>query len=249
MASKKTEVDIILPNYNSSDFIDETIKSVLAQNYKKWKLIIVDDCSDNETKYKIKKYEKMKNIKVIWLNKNKGAAHCRNLAIQKSKSKYIAFLDSDDVWQKNKLKTQINFMKKNNYDFTYTNYETIGLKNKYIYAPKRFTYSKFIKNTSIATSTMIVSRKISKGIKFTDTKICEDYFFKCRILKKINYAYGLNKCLTKYRVREDSLQSNKYKNLYWIWKINAKYNKLNLIDNFISLISISFNSLRKYGFK
>jgi teichuronic acid biosynthesis glycosyltransferase TuaG len=249
MENKKTEVDIILPNYNSADFIDRTIKSVLNQSYTKWRLILVDDFSNTETKNKIKRYEKFKKIKIYWLKKNKGAAYCRNFAIKNSNSNYIAFLDSDDIWGKNKLKEQIKFMKKNNYCFTCTNYKTIGLKQKVITPPKKISFNKFIKNTSIATSTMIVKRKISKGVRFIDTKICEDYFFKCQILKKIKFAYCLNRYLTEYTIRKDSLQSNKIRNFYWIWKINTKYNKLNFYDNLISLISISLNSLKRYGFK
>ncbi len=130
MENKKTEVDIILPNFNSFEFIDETVQSIINQKYTNWKLIIVDDNSNQETKSIIKKYEKLKKVKIFWLKKNKGAAYCRNFAINKTNSNFIAFIDSDDVWGKNKLKKQINFMKKNNYSFTYTNYETIGLKKK-----------------------------------------------------------------------------------------------------------------------
>ena len=114
---------------------------------------------------------------------------------------------------------------------------------------KFFTYEKFIKSTSIATSTMIVKRYSFGNIKFSNTKICEDYFFKCQILKKVNYAYCLLESLTKYRIRKDSLQSNKLKNFYWIWYINKKFNKLNFFENFMSLINISISSLRRYGFK
>ena len=249
MENKKTEIDIILPNYNSKDFIDKTIRSVLNQSYKKWKLIIIDDFSNLETRKKIKKYEKFKKIKIFWLKKNRGAAYCRNLGIKRSNSKYIAFLDSDDIWSKHKLRSQITFMKKNNHKFTYTNYKTIGLKENSIKAPKKLTFDTFIKDTSIATSTMMVTRKIANGVKFTDTKICEDYFFKCKILKKVKQAQCLSKYLTKYRVRENSLQSKKLRNLYWIWKINKIYNKLNLIDNIISITFISYNSLKKYGLK
>ena len=125
MATKKkekTKIDIILPNYNSSNFIIRTIRSILKQTYKNWKLIIVDDFSDIKTRKKIRKYAKLKKVKIYWLKKNKGAAYCRNLAISKSKSNYLAFIDSDDIWEKNKLRLQIQYMKKNNYDFTYTNY-------------------------------------------------------------------------------------------------------------------------------
>ena len=93
-------IDIILPNYNSALYIEDTIKSVINQTYKNWKLIIVDDCSDKNTKLILKKFSKHKKIKIIWLNKNKGAGYCRNLAIQKSNSQYIAFIDSDDIWKK-----------------------------------------------------------------------------------------------------------------------------------------------------
>ncbi len=249
MENKKTEVDIILPNFNSFEFIDETVQSIINQKYTNWKLIIVDDNSNQETKSIIKKYEKLKKVKIFWLKKNKGAAYCRNFAINKTNSNFIAFIDSDDVWGKNKLKKQINFMKKNNYSFTYTNYETIGLKKKNVITPEKISFEEFIKNTSIATSTMIVRRNISKGVKFTNSKICEDYFFKCKILKKIKFAYRLNSNLCKYRIRNGSLQSNKLKNFYWIWKINYEYNKLSFFENLISLISISLNSIKKYGFK
>ena len=249
MANKKTEVDIILPNFNSSRFIDKTIQSVINQSFKNWKLIIVDDSSDEKTKKKLKKYNLLKKVKVIWLKKNRGAAFCRNLAIKNSKSELIAFLDSDDIWTRNKLKLQIGFMKKNNYEFSYTNYKTFGLKEREVKVPPIFSYRKFIHNTSIATSTMIVRRKISRGVKFTDTRVCEDYFYKCSILKKIKYAYCLNKFLTRYQIRNDSLQSNNFKNLYWIWFINKKYNQLNFLKNLISVMLISFNSFKRYGLK
>ena len=122
MENKKTEIDIILPNYNSSEFIELTIDSVIGQTQKNWNLIIVDDCSDEKTKKILNKYSQNKNIQIVFLDKNKGAAFCRNHALELSKSEYVAFLDSDDVWFPDKLIKQINFMKKNNYNFTYTNY-------------------------------------------------------------------------------------------------------------------------------
>ena len=140
-------------------------------------------------------------------------------------------------------------MKKNNYDFTYTYYKTFGLKFKKVAPPTKFNFNDFIKNTSIATSTMMIKRKTAQRIKITDTAICEDYYFKCKILKKIKFAYCLKFYLTKYRIRRDSLQSNKLKNFYWIWKINHKFNNLNFFQNLNSLFYISLNSVRKYGLK
>tara|TARA_E500000178_G_C16905985_1_gene700312 strand:- start:407 stop:1150 length:744 start_codon:yes stop_codon:yes gene_type:complete len=243
------KVDIILPSFDCEDYLEQTMKSIVNQSFKSWRLIVIDDNSNLETKKILSRYKKNKKVKIIELPKNRGVAYCRNLGIKKSKSKYLAFIDSDDTWNKNKLKFQINFMEKRNLDFTFTYYKTIGLKKRNIKTPLNFTYYSFIKNTSIATSTMIVKRKIIKNIKFTNTKICEDYFFKCKILKKIKIAFGVNKFLTNYRIRSNSLQSNKLRNIYWIWKINKEYNELNFFDNLISILSISLNSLKKYGFK
>ena len=256
MENKKTEVDIILPNYNSSEFLEKTIDSVIAQTHKNWNLIIVDDCSDEKTKKILNKYSQNKDIQIVFLDKNKGAAFCRNNALELSKSEYVAFLDSDDVWFPDKLIKQINFMKKNNYDFTYTNYtpykgeENIDISNQNSIQPReKYNFDSFIKDTSIATSTMMIKGELARKYKFTDTKICEDYFYKCSILKEIGYAYCLNESNTLYRIRKDSLQSKKLRNLYWIWKINSKFNKLNFFNNLNSVISISLKSLKKYGFK
>ena len=173
---EKTKIDIILPNYNSSKFILQTIDSILKQTYKNWKLIIVDDFSDTETKNILKKISKRKNIKVFYLNKNHGAGFCRNFAIKKSNSPYVAFIDSDDIWEKDKLKKQISFMKKNNFSFSYTDYKTFDGKKRKVNNPSKIDYSYFLKNTSIATSTMMIKRNIIGNIKFTNTKICEDFF-------------------------------------------------------------------------
>ena len=98
-----TTVDIILPNYNSSPYLSETIDSVINQTFKNWKLIIIDDNSNIETKKILKKYENEPNINIIWLPKNKKAGFCRNLGIRSSKSEYVAFIDSDDIWKQDKL--------------------------------------------------------------------------------------------------------------------------------------------------
>ena len=247
-------VDIILPNYNSAPYLSETIDSIIHQTFKNWKLIIVDGNSNMETKKILKKYENNPNINIIWLKKNKRAGFCRNLAIRNSKSEYIAFVDSDDVWEEEKLSKQLDFMIKNKYHFTYTNYLPFrsekGQNNlREIKPAKYFTFEKFMKDTSIATSTMIIKKSSIENVKFSNTKICEDYFFKCQILKKVNFAYCLSENLMKYRIRKNSLQSNKLRNLYWIWYINKNFNQLSFFNNLISLLCISISSLKKYGFK
>jgi len=249
---KEIKVSIILPNYNSSKTIVATINSILRQTYKNWELVIVDDCSDTKTKNILAKFKKIKKIKIFYLKKNKGTAYCRNIAIKNSKSHYLAFIDSDDLWETNKLKLQIKFMEINNYDFTYTYYKTFA-ENKYIIkeiiVPNKFNFESFTKNTSISTSSMILKRKLTNGIKFFNTKICEDYFYKCQLLKKIEYAHCYPDYLSSYQIRQNSLQSNRFKNLYWMWTINKKLNHFNFINNLISIFFISLNSLKKYGLR
>ena len=118
----QTSVDIVLPNYNSEPYVSETIDSVINQTFKNWKLTIVDDNSNIATQKVLKNYANHQNINIIWLKKNKKASFCRNLAIRNSRSEYIAFVDSDDIWEKEKLSKQLDFMIKNKYHFTYTNY-------------------------------------------------------------------------------------------------------------------------------
>ena len=249
----QTSVDIVMPNYNSYPFIEETLKSIMEQTFKNWKLFIVDGNSNAETREILKKYTNHPNINITWLKKNKKAGFCRNLIIRKTKSEYIAFVDSDDIWEKEKLSKQLSFMIENKYHFTYTNYIAFKEENKKklreIRPPKYFSYKKFIKNTSIGTSTMLIKKSSIGNTKFSNTKICEDYFFKCEILKRVGFAHCLPENLMKYRIRKDSLQSNKMRNLYWIWYINKKYNKMNLFKNLLSLFFISINSIKKYGFK
>jgi len=246
-------VEIILPNYNSEKYVSKTIDSIINQTFSNWKLTIIDDNSNIETKKILKNYIDHPNIDIMWLKKNKKAGFCRNLALRNSKSDYIAFIDSDDIWEKEKLSKQLDFMIRNKYHFTYTNYLPFksGKQNnlKEVKPAKYFNFRRFTRDTSIATSTMIIKKSLIGNIKFINTKICEDYFFKCQILKKVNYAYCLSENLMQYRIRKNSLQSNKMRNLYWIWYINRNYNRLSFFQNLLSISCISINSIKKYGFK
>ena len=249
------KVDIILPNYNKEMYLEDTIDSVIKQNYDDWRLFIIDDCSTDNSRKVIEKYSSHEKITTIYLKKNMGVAFSRNLGIRMSKSKYVSFIDSDDLWTNNKLKDQINFMEKNSYVFTYTDYTPfLHEKNKMIYKkninpPESFNYEQFINNSSIGTSSMILLREIIGVIKFAKMRILEDFPFKSKILKKNNVAVRFNQNSTFYRITKGSLNSNKLKNLYWLWHANKNYNNLNFFRNIKSLICISINSIKKYGFK
>ena len=249
-------VDVIMPNYNKGEFLEESIDSVLAQEYKNWNLFVIDNFSNDNSKEILNKFKAGKsNINIIYLSKNKGAAFSRNLGIRLSKAEYISFIDSDDYWSSDKLKDQISFMQKFNHIFTYTDYTPFVLKNnnkvfkKEVVSPNTFTYDQFINDTTIATSSMIIKRSFVSIIKFSKVGSFEDYPFKCKILKKGCTAIKLKKNSMFYRITKDSLSSNKYKGLYWLWHINKKYNKLSFVKNIKSILLISLSSIKKYRLK
>ena len=252
---EKPFVDVVLPNYNKAEFLEEAINSVITQTYKNWHLYIVDDHSNDNSAKVIDKFLNLENVTVIKLYKNKGPSFCRNYVMRISKSKYISFIDSDDSWLSDKLEKQITFMEKHNLSFTYTDYtpffESFGKKKirKRTFLKDHFNYSTFLKNSSINTTTMIIARSILGSHRFRKIKLLEDYLFKCKLLKGNNIAKKLDENLAFYRISNKSRSSQKLKNIYWLWHINKNYNKLNFFDNIISIFLISINSIKKYGIK
>ena len=248
---KKYLVDIIIPNYNKGAYIKKSINSVIHQSFKNWKLYIIDDNSTDNSISIIQRYSKSKNINIIKLKKNKGPGNARNIGMSYSKSKYIAFLDSDDFWTKNKLKNQIKYMEKFNLDFTFTDYISFFKNQKKKIKTNlvnKIDLKVFLKNSSINTSTIILKRKKIKNVKFNDTEL-EDYVFKCKLLKKGIIARKLANYTTYYRIMKNSRSGEKFKNVLNLWKVNKKFNNLSFIENIKSIIFISINSIRKYGLK
>jgi len=255
LTKEKSFVDVILPNYNKAEFLEDAINSVITQTYKNWHLYIVDDNSNDNSIKVIDKFLNLENVTVIKLYKNKGPSFCRNYAMRISKSKYISFIDSDDTWVSNKLEKQIIFMEKHNLSFTYTDYtpffENFGKKKikKKTFLKDHFNYRTFIRNSSINTTTMIITRSILGSHRFRKIKLLEDYLFKCKLLKGNNIAKKLDEDLAFYRILNKSRSSQRLKNIYWLWHINKNFNKLNFFDNIISIFFISINSIKKYGIK
>ncbi len=253
---EKPNVDVIIPNYNKSAYIEEAINSVVNQTCKNWHLYVIDDCSTDNSLEKIKKFSEKKNIKIISLKKNKGPSFARNYGMRISNSKYISFLDSDDGWDIHKLEKQINFMEEKKLTFTFTDYIPFFEKgDKKIFKKStnledRFDYNKFIRNTSINTTTMIISRSILGTNKFKKVNLLEDYLFKCELLKKENiFAEKLDEDLAFYRILSNSRSTQRLRNIYWLWNINQNYNKLNFFTNLISIFFVAINSIKKYGIK
>jgi hypothetical protein len=228
----KELVSIITPLYNSEKLISETIESVLAQTYKNWEMIIVDDCSTDNGVNIVNKYQKNDDrIKLIKLSKNSGAAVARNTAIKNADGRYIAFLDSDDLWYPKKLEKQIEFMKQNNYFFTYTNYQKMSesgeLINEIVKSPRKLVYKKALHTNYIGCLTAIYDKKKLGKVYMPEIRKRQDYGLWLKILKQVD-GYGLNKNLAYYRVRENSVSSNKLNLIKYNWQLYRDIEKLSI---------------------
>ena len=247
---EKQLVSIITPSYNSKRFIKETIDSVLSQTYQNWEMIIVDDCSkDGSVEYIKNIIKNDERIKIIALSKNVGAAEARNKALDIAKGRYIAFLDSDDVWYENKLEEQIKFMKENNYAFTYTAYIPISEdgKEEYkpIYVPDKLNYEQYCKNTIIGCLTVIIDKSIVGEFKMPNIKSSHDMALWLLIMKRGFNAYGLNKILAKYRLVSNSNTSKKFKAAKDVWRVYRDIERLNILKSSWYFCNYIYNALKK----
>jgi len=243
-------VSIITPTYNSSQYIEETIESIISQTYKNWELLITDDCSSDETFELIKKYSaKDPRIKVFQLTVNSGPGVARNNSIKQAKGRYIAFCDSDDLWQKEKLSKQLKFMKENNVGFSFTglyHMDENGNLLKKIDVPKKVGYVDLLKKNSIGCLTaMYDSKRIGKKYM---PKIGrrQDYALWLKIIKDTQYAYGLNEPLAYYRERKSSISSSKLKLIKYNWLVLREQEKKSFLKSIYYLSFIIINSLKKY---
>ncbi len=227
-------ISIITPTYNCGKYIGETIESVIKQSYQNWEMIIVDDCSADNTKEIVKKYVKEdKRIKYFLLEVNSGAAVARTKAMELAAGKYMAFLDSDDLWTPDKLERQISFMKKNGYGFTCTAYEQIDEidtpLNKIIKTKLKTDYNGVLLSCPVGNSTVMYNvEKLGKFIVPNIRKRNDDALW-LQILKKERYIYGMPDVLMQYRVRANSISSNKIKLIKYHWKLYREIEHLSVM--------------------
>lgn len=206
-------VSIITPTYNSEDFVAETIEAIQAQTYPDWELLITDDCSTDRTRDIVQAYaDKDERIRLFVLEKNSGAGVARNNSLEQAQGRYIAFCDSDDRWTPEKLEKQVDFMRANDYAFTFTSYHTCdesGNVNGIVSCRRKETYSSLTRDDKIGCLTaMYDSEKIGK-IPFPSLRKRQDWGMKLLALKKCGTAYGIQEPLALYRLRTGSISRNK----------------------------------------
>ena len=243
-------ISIITPSYNSESFIEFSIKSVMDQTYKYWEMLIVDDKSVDNCREIINKYTELDSrIKSINLEKNVGAAEARNFALRIAKGKFIAFLDCDDIWLPEKLEVQLDFMRKNNYAFTFSAYQIFSEDGKTNYqtinVPKVIDYKGYLKNTIIGCLTVVINREKTGYFEMPNIKSSHDMALWLLIMKRGFKAYGINQVLAKYRLVASSNTAKKWKAAKDVWSVYRKIEKLNFIFSLYYFINYVFNAIKK----
>ena len=203
-----------MPYYKKEHYLKSTIESILNQSYQNFEIILVDDQVDDKSSFFLRNILNLDSrIKLIKNDKNEGAGESRNKAIKNAKGEYIAFCDCDDLWKKEKLETQLNFMKNSNLDFSHTSYDIIDENNKitsFREAKNTISFKKLVNSCDIGLSTVMIKRKIFENNKYQFPRLVtkEDYVLWLLLSKRNIIFYGIKKKLSSWRKTDNSLSSN-----------------------------------------
>ena len=246
----KPIISIIITYYKKRSFILETFKAIKKQTYKNYELIFVYDDEDlTDLKYIKKHISVFKHYKILVNKKNYGVSKSRNIAIKRAKGKFIAFIDSDDLWKSEKLSTQIKLMINEKADISYTSYNVINEKNEILGTRNvsgELDYRKLSKYCEIGLSTVIVKKKYLKKNKFPEIKTQEDFALWLILIKKGLKFLPIKKILSSWRKTSNSLSSNTIQKILDAFKVYYCIEKKNLIISIISVLILSINKLKNY---
>ncbi len=235
-------VSIITACYNSEEYIAEAIQSVQAQTYTNWEMLITDDRSSDKTRQIIEKYSRQdKRIKLFCLEKNQGPAVARNHSIKNAKGRFIAFLDADDIWMPEKLSTQVNILAKKEYDICFSSYSQIDEKGDElgikVNAIEHLSFQKLLKNNYIGNLTGIYDASILGKIYNPELKKRQDWCLWIEALRRSKKpAYGIQKVLAKYRIRQDSISKNKFSLLKYNFQVYHKFLRFSYLKSLLFLL-------------
>lgn len=245
-------VSIIMPAYNSFDFLFRAIKSVFNQTYKDWELIIVDDGSDDGTfDYLKNNFEKNDKVSFFRNEENMGAAYSRNFAIEKAKGRFIAFLDSDDYWYPTKLEKQISFMLSEKIAFSFSAYNVIDTSGKIkrkIEVPYSVSYHQLLNTCVIGCLTAIYDTRVLGKLYMPDIRKRQDYALWLSILKNGVLAYAIKEPLACYCEREGSISHNKFKVIRYNWYIYRELENLSVFESFYRFLNYSVRGFFRHYF-
>lgn len=248
MSDSSPLVSVVMPAYNAERHLPTAIKSLLAQSYQEWELLLVNDASRDGTLEVARSFELHDGrIKVIDSAVNRGVSATRNAALERAEGKYIAFLDSDDVWHPQKLEKQIPFMEKENVLISYGWYQRIdehGKRLGEVRAPARIGYEELLKSNFIGNLTGVYNAQALGKEYFTDYRH-EDYVAWLSLIRRAGEARGIPELLGMYRVYAGSLSSNKLRTLGWQWRIYREHQSLSFLQACRYMLSYGNHALYK----
>lgn len=230
----KPLVSVVMPLYNSERYVEDSINSVISQTFRDWELILVDDASSDSTCEKVEPFLADDRIIYCCLSTNSGSAVARNTAIEKAQGRYIAFLDSDDMWISTKIEVQLAFMRKNNYPFVFSAYNKVDEQGNItgsVGIPLLVNYYDLLKVCSIGCLTAIYDTEYFGKVYMPLIRKRQDLGLWLKLLKQTDYAYGLNEVLANYRVHSNSISANKLNAASYTWRLYRHYEKLNLLSS------------------
>jgi glycosyltransferase involved in cell wall biosynthesis len=226
---------IIMPSYNSSDYIEASIESIVRQTVGDWELLVSDDGSTDATLSVVERFVRSESrIRLITNGGNRGAALARNAAIEAAQGRYIAFLDSDDLWKPEKLERQIAFMREHDLAFTFSSYDRIDEVGNYInlhHVDKAVSYHDLLKTCVIGCLTAVYDAGKLGKVYMPDIRKRQDFGLWLRLLKKVDRAVPLSESLAQYRVRTGSISANKITAAKYTWSIYRDVEGLNPIQS------------------
>ncbi|MDC7286906.1 glycosyltransferase family 2 protein [Blautia schinkii] len=245
-------VSVVTPVYNAGKVIDKTLESIFNQTYKKIEIVLVDDCSKDNSREVIEKYkEKHPEILYYCQETNQGAGAARNKALELAKGQYVAFLDADDMWHPEKIEKQINLLKKKNGAFSYTAIQMVDENDNVVKTKRKVKeqvdYNFLLHNTMIATSTVVVDRTKLGDFRMPLRRGGQDYATWLMLLRDGTIAYGINEALEDYRVgNKDSLASKKGKSVRQVWEIQTQDEGISKIVAVFNIFCFCVNAAKKY---
>ena len=247
----KPLISIVTPNYNCEAYIEETIKSVISQTYQNWELLIIDDRSKDASVGIVKKYcLKDDRIQLFTSEKNQGPAKCRNKGIEQAKGDYLTFIDSDDLWLPTFLETSLKFVKKSE-GFIFSSYhrqdEQLLPKYKDFIVPKTVTYTDILKTNSISCLTAFIDIQKLGKLYMPDVLYRQDMGLWLSYLKKVDVAFGIQKPLAIYRIRENSHSRNKFNLLKHQWIFYRRIENLSILRTLYYFVLWMKNGIIKYA--
>ncbi len=225
-------VSIITPAFRAASFIGETIKSVIAQTYPNWEMLIAEDCSPDDTREVIRQWALAEpRVKLVAVERNGGPALARNAALELAEGRWIAFLDSDDLWLPDKLERTIAHAQAHQAALVFTGFRRISADGSatghYVSVPRTLSYQQLLGNTAIATSTVLLDRNVVGEVRMKKTYY-DDFDCWLQILKRGHLAFGLDQDLMRYRVMNQSVSRNKRRSALHVWRAYRDLEKLNL---------------------